>query len=207
MASNGLQWLTMAYDRLFRAIVSNSKPSLAIVGASLLAGCSRTNQLVPLSVGQKWDYVFRWGVQQQTGRLEVVREVPVAGGTGWELASPMGVSRLGYVGDHLVADQLSGAFLSRPLPIGIPIGTKTKWEGWLTLPGGRKPGKADIVATEEKQTIAGRKRKLVRTVVTMRVDGHTVELVTLIAPGDGIVDQEQSTDQKLDFSVHRVAGG
>ncbi len=174
--------------------------------ALLAAGCGRSHQLVPLSVGQKWDYLFRWGVQQETGRLEVVREVPVAGNVGWELASPMGVSRLGYVGDQLVADQLSGAFLSRPLPIGIPVGTKTKWEGYLTLPGGRKPGKAEIVSTDEKQTVAGRRRSLIRTVVTMKVDGHVVELVTLIAPGDGIVDQEQSTDQKLDFSVHRVAG-
>lgn len=195
------------FEKVFRGQATNhkSQATLLILPLALL-GCSRGNQLFPLSVGQKWDYVFRWGVQQQTGRLEVVREVPVAGATGWELASPMGVSRLGYVGDQLVADQLSGAFLSRPLPIGIPVGKKAKWEGWIRLPSGRKAGKAEIVSTDENQTVAGRKRSVVRTVVTMKVDGHTVELVTLIAPGDGIVDQEQSTDEKLDFSVHRVTG-
>lgn len=173
----------------------------------LLIGCGSPDRLVPLTVGKHWDYRFRWGVQREMGRVEVVRETPLGSGKGWELRGPMGVSRLGYEGANLVADQLGGAFLTPPLPIGIPVKTKEVWSGWVTSPEGRKPAKAIVSAASAKLKVGGRTRTLNRTVVTMRVGGHAIELATWYAPGDGIVQQEQRTDENLDLALERVAGG
>lgn len=172
----------------------------------LVFGCGGPERLAPLSVGRKWDYRFRWGLEREMGRIEVVREVPVAGGTGWELRGPMGVSRLGYVGDRLVADQLGGAFLSPSLPIGVPVKSTVLWRGWVVSPDGRQPAKATIKAEEKSLKIQGRERNLNRTVVTMRVGGRAVELATWYAPGDGIVQQEQRTNEKLVLALERVSG-
>ena len=119
----------------------------------------------------------------------------------------MGVARLGYVGDRLVADELGGAFLTPPLPIGIPTKTRVLWRGWVVSPEGRQPAKATVVADTKSLKIQGQDRPLNRTVVTLRVGGHTIELTTWYAPGDGIVQQEQRTDDKLDLAMERVSGG
>ena len=171
-----------------------------------LVGCGSSDRLVPLAVGKKWDYRFRWGVQQKIGKVEVVREVPVANGTGWELRSPMGVARLGYSGNDLVAEQLSGSFLKPALPIGIAIGGHRKWRGWVVTATGKRAAKATIEADESKQQIAGRTRKLNRTVVSMNVEGHPIELATWYAPGEGIMLQQQATNEKVDLALDRVAG-
>ncbi|RYG25165.1 hypothetical protein EON82_08180 [bacterium] len=179
---------------------------MAIVSYCLLLGCGSSDHLVPLSVGKKWDYRFRWGVRQETGKLEVVREVPVANGTGWELRSPMGVSRLGYEGDRLVATQLGDAFLVPPLPIGLPVGKKTTWQGWITTHAGKKAAKASIAAESDKQKIAGRTRTLNKTVVQLKTESTSTELATWYAPGDGIVLQEQVSNGKVALAVTRVSG-
>ncbi len=173
----------------------------------VLMGCGRSNPLLPLAVGQRWNYRFRQGVERDVAEVRVVREVPMKDGSGWELRGPMGVSRLGYAGERLVADQLGGAFLTPSLPIGIPLKSHAFWRGWVVSPKGRLPAKATVEATESKLTVQGRPRVLNRTVVTMRVGDHTVELATWYAPGNGIVQQEQRTDDKLDMALERVSGG
>lgn len=184
-----------------------NRPRRALLGGLLLAGCAPSGQLVPLAVGKHWNYGFRWGVQKENAPIQVVREVPIADGTGWELSGPMGQARLGYHGGDLVADQLGGAFLTPALPIGIRVGSKPQvWRGWVTGLDGKKPAKAIIVATEAKLPVQGRPRSLNRTVVTMTTGGHTIELTTWYAPGDGIVQQEQRTDETLDVGVERIAG-
>ena len=192
------RWLTMA-------IVSHRSLSFAIVCASLTA-CGSPPPLVPLVVGAHWDYRFRWGLERETGRITVVREVPVGGRTGWELRSPMGVARLGYRGDRLVASQLGGAFLNPPLPIGVPLGTRAVWHGRVTSLRGETPGSAIVEAEKAKLNVAGASRTLNRTVVTLRVDGKIVELATWYAPGEGIVQQEQRTNDRLDLALERIGG-
>lgn len=189
-----------------RARGCHRRPSFAIVGACLLlVGCAPP-RLLPLAVGQHWDYRVRSGVERDVARVEVAREAPVAGGTGWELRGPMGVSRLGYQGERLVAEGLGGAFVRPPLPIGIPVKTQALWRGWVLTPKGELPAKATVVAREAKLTVRGRPQTLNRTVVTMRVGGRTVELSTWYAPGEAIVQQEQRTDERLDLSLERVGG-
>ena len=46
-----------------------------------------------------------------------------------------------------------------------------------------------------------------RTVVTLRVDGRKIELATYYAPGDGIIRQDQRTDERLDLALERIGGG
>jgi len=161
---------------------------------------------VPLAVGSHWDYRFRWGVQREMGRVEVAREVPVGDAVGYELRGPMGVSRLGYEGKRLVADQLGGVFLMPPLPIGVPEGDKASWRGWVTLPGGRQAAKATVVADSAKLKVGGRDRKLNRTVVQLTVGSRVIELATWYEPGQGIVQQEQRTGEGLDLGLERVTG-
>ena len=188
----------------FRLTISGRRSIFLL--SLLLLGCGSPPRLVPLAVGAHWDYRFRWGLERETGRIEVVREVPVGGGTGWELRSPMGVSRLGYQGDRLVASQLGGAFLTPPLPIGIPVGTRAVWHGRVTSLRGETPGSAKVEAAPAKLLVSGQKRTLDRTVVTLRVGGKIVELVTHYAPGEGIVQQEQRTDDRLDLALDRIGG-
>lgn len=178
-----------------------------LLSALLLFGCGGPGRLAPLTVGQKWDFRFRRGVERDVGQIEVVREVPLASGTGWELRGPMGVARLGYAGDRLVADELGGAFLTPPLPIGLPAKGRAQWRGWVVSPEGRQPAKATAFADVQPLKVQGQERKLDRTVVSMRVGGHAVELTTWFVPGDGIVQQEQRTDDKLNLSMERVSGG
>ena len=173
----------------------------------LLVGCGSSDRLVPLSVGKKWDYNFRWGVAQETGTLEVVREVPVANATGWELRSPMGVLRLGYEGDKLVADQLADAFFVPSLPIGLPVGHKAVWRGWMTSHAGRKAARAVISSDSTKSKVSGRDRTVTQTTVVMNSEGVETTLTTSFAPGDGIVDQEQVNGGMVALSVKRVSGG
>ena len=175
--------------------------------ALLLSACSSPNRLVPLSIGKKWDYNFRWGMEQETGTLEVVREIPVADGTGWELRSPMGVLRLGYAGENLVADQLADSFFEPSLPIGVPAGGKAAWRGWVTSHAGRKPAKAVISGELTKDKVAGRLQTVSQTTVILNTEGDTTTLTTSYAPGDGIVGQEQVSGGKVALSVKRVSGG
>lgn len=204
MANDRSRWPTMAYEPFFPG---HRRPLSAIVGASLLLGCSGSPRLAPLAVGDHWDYRFRRGIERDVASIRVTREVPMVGGRGWETKGPMGVSRLGYRGNDLVADELGGAFLTPPLPLGIPVKSHDQWRGWVTSAAGRLPAKATIAATEAKLSVGGRLRTLNRTVVTLRTGNHTVELTTLYAPGDGIVEQEQRTDDKLDLVLERVSGG
>ena len=189
-----------------RFLPGHRSPPFAAVSAFLLLGCRGSNALLPLSVGDRWDYRFRRGMERDVAPIRVTREVPLEGGKGWELRGPMGVVRLGNVGGRLVADELGGAFLTPPLPIGVPVKTRSLWRGWVVSVAGRQPAKAEIAATEAKLPVEGRLRALNRTVVTMRVGDHTVELQTWYAPGDGIVQQEQRTDDKLDLALERVSG-
>lgn len=180
-------------------------PLVLVVGTTL--GCGSDSRLAPLSVGQKWDYKFQFGLHVESGQIVVAREVPVAGGVGWELKGPMGVSRVGYDGDRLVADQLAGAFLRPPLPIGVPLKDKVPvWKGWVQSAGAPKPAKATITASETRIEIGSRRRSANKTVVRMWIDGKAIELATYYIPGSGIVSQDQHDSQdRLNISLSRVA--
>ena len=128
-------------------------------------------------------------------------------GKGWELRGPMGAARLGYAGDRLVADQLGGAFLTPPLPIGISVKARASWRGWVVSAAGRQAAKAEIAANETKNPFQGRSRLTNHTVVSLRVGLKTIDLQTWYVPGDGIVQQEQRTNDKLDLKLERVSGG
>lgn len=204
MANSRGRLFPIAYgccDRSYRA------PLFTIVSASLLFGCGSQDRLISLSVGERWDYRFRTGNLDETEKLQVVREVPVANGTGWELRSPMGVMRIGYDGDNLVAEQLADAFLVPPLPIGIPVGRKATWQGWITSHAGKKAAKAVISADSGTSKIAGRERPVNQTTVVLKSVGMTTTLKTSYDPKEGIVEQEQASNEKLEFKITRVSGG
>lgn len=185
---------------------------LAILSlAALAAGCGGGgNELYPLKVGNHWSYTVNNGFASYVQNVQVTREVPVAGGKGFEVSSGMGVSRMGWKGSVLYATMLPNSrFPTSPLPLLVandPKASRT-WNGQIESAGAILPAQATLHQSTESLNVNSRKVDATKVVVTLRLPKSTViELETYYAKGIGVVMQKQRTNGKLDVGLEYLSG-
>jgi hypothetical protein len=167
-----------------------------------LAGCRGGPSLMPLDIGHKWTYIVKSPRSFDTyvTPIKVARRISVAGVEGVELTSDLGVSRLAWVGDGLMAERLIGTQFSPPLPLvfGTNETYERPWKGQVTFVDNASPA----TATQSQKAfddfpLGGKKIHTIISTIHLKTAARSIELLTWFAPGRGIVQQEQRTDGTL----------
>ncbi len=92
---------------------------LAVSGA-LLIGCGSRDNWQPLVVGKTWTYRVQAGFDHRIESIRVMRALSVASVEGFELAGPLGVSRIAWKHGTLVADSTVNARFLPAVPLLVP---------------------------------------------------------------------------------------
>src|SRR5471030_2951975 len=124
--------------------------SAAVILLGSLCGCGNQTGWFPMKIGKHWTYQIRAGFDRRVETIKVLRPLTVASVDGFELASPLGISRLAWVGNTLMAESTANARFSPPLPILMPGVELNKdvprrvatWHGRVITLGKEHPGSA-----------------------------------------------------------------
>ena len=172
-------------------------PLLLAIGLVLASGCSRGPDLMPLEVGRTTTYTITAGLQRYVERVEVVDEIPVLGTTGYELAGPMGKSRIAWKDGVLWAKETANARFSPPIPIAMKQGKERSWAGEIEMLGQKRKATATLTQTDEKIQLGSRKIDTVLSVLKVDLPKDVFELSSWFQPGFGLVRQEQRNSGNL----------
>src|SRR5580658_8406313 len=120
------------------------RPAQLIVLGILASGCGGGQRdLMPLQVGKSWTYRIVSGLDSRVESVKVVRPVAVDGVEGVEINGPLGISRLAWNRNSLVAES-TGSLRFRPaLPLLARDQASQRWTGWVTWLG------RDVAATAQ----------------------------------------------------------
>lgn len=186
----------------------------ACIGASIaMAGCGRApDAYYPLEEGATWTYRLRAGFVERVEQIRVVRKIAVGGVSGWEAAGPMGPSRLAWSSGRLIAESVPGTRFDPPIVLLDPTEPKAAWR-WpangkasVTTGGRKTEATAEATQRPEDLEVGGRTFKTLRSTLTLRIDGATLELDTWFAQGIGPLRQEQRAGGVLVTALERVSG-
>ncbi len=148
---------------------------------------------MPLEVGRKWTYDVNAGLVSRIEPLAVTRETAVAGVRGYELAGPLGVSRLGWNGDSLLVDSFANARFTPAIPILNSQLKDAHWHGRLESLGVVQPASASLIHKKVSLSFHSRQTPAVLTILSVKLPDRTMELQTWFSEGIGILRQEQRT--------------
>jgi len=175
-----------------------------IVGA--LSGCGAGDDWMPMKVGKSWTYRVRAGFERHTVPIRVAREVTVASTTGYELASPLGVSRIAWKSGRLVGESMANARFEPAVPLLFPNVQFEKnhpkqvatWHGRLLTLGVEREANATLVEQNDSVEIGTRKVPAILATLTVRLPSGlrpaVLELASWYQAGVGLVQQEQRTN-------------
>jgi len=166
----------------------------AFLPALLLAGCGGGHPLMPLAVGRSTTYVVKFGFDSRVEPVKVTRRIAVAGVDGYELAGPLGVSRLAWNKGTLYSDQAVNASFEPSLPMLAEDAKDRVWHGRVVSMGKVNPATARLVHKKSSVVIGGRKLDTTLAVLTLTIPGGEIELDSWYAPEIGLVQQEQRTN-------------
>jgi hypothetical protein len=138
--------------------------------------------------------------------VKAVRPVAIEGVDGMELNGELGVSRLAWHGNSLVAESTCNLRFSPALPLLAQNEKHVSWTGYVTWMGRAIPCSADVTQKQQAITLVARTIESVESDVVLRLPSRAITLVTWFEPGVGIVKQEQRTGQKLDLGLEMVEG-
>jgi len=176
----------------------------------VLSSCSQDEQsYMPLAKGHVWTYNVQYGMATAVQDVRVSRPISVEKSAGWELASPMGNSRLAWVGSRLIAEELGGVRFSPPIPIFDPLATEKKpltWAGLVIVAGKSSEGGASLTMKPDKYKVAGRDYLVKLARIELKTTGKVVENLIWFAPGIGIVRQEQRVGDNRDRALEFLSG-
>lgn len=176
-------------------------PVVAFLLATALLGCAKHDELMPMKLGKTWTYTVRPGFGTLVEPVKAIRQVPVGDGLGYELAGPLGVSRMAWQGTRLITDMAGNARFVPPIPL-LGAGDKSlDWRGWLETNGKKLPAKASLTEASAKLSLAGRDFSGTRSTLKVKTPAGELVLDTWFAPGVGVVQQEQRTNDKLDLQL------
>lgn len=151
---------------------------------------------MPLAVGRVWTFDVHGRRLGQVASMRVVRRLAVDGVEGYELAGPLGVSRLAWNGQRLVADCLCGTRYDPPIPLldaRLPS-TPVAWRGAVQSPAASMPGQASLTHFAKDTMFGSRKTAAVETVLELQTGRRRMELDSWFVDGAGLVKQEERTD-------------
>ncbi len=174
-----------------------------------VAGCgSKSHSFYPLEKGNSWTYTLRAGFLSKVEKIDVIEPVTVSGNKGWIIGGNLGRSRIAWINDLLVAEELPGTRVSPAIPLLDTANHKAKreWSGVITANGRPFDGTATLYQKPETYDLAGRKYKTIKAVLTIRSGERTIELTTWYADGYGPIRQEQRTNGLQDRAMERLTG-
>jgi hypothetical protein len=156
-----------------------------------------------MKVGKHWTYQIRAGFDRRVEPVKILRPLTVASVDGFEFVSPMGVSRLAWVGNTLVAESTVNAHFSPPLPMLVPSADLNKdnpkriakWHGRVVTLGKEHPGSAVLTEKTDKIDVRSRKVNTILATVTLTTPNGTIQLDSWYEEGIGLVQQEQRTNR------------
>lgn len=179
-----------------------------------LAGCGSSDQLFPLRLDNEWSYSVKTGIPEYVEEIKVTKRVPVDGIQGYELQSAMGISRLAWRGETLLATALTGTRFRPALPMLSSADDRAtfQWEGTVYSGGRAYKGKATVSQSSEPLTRDGRKTNATKTILVLMLPDREVETVSWYVAGNGLVMQVQRTkkrgraDAEFDFQLDYLGG-
>jgi hypothetical protein len=179
-------------------------PRILVSTASLLVlvGCKGGSDLMPLEVGREWKYIVEASTdfKAYVTPMKVTRQMSVANAKGFEVVTDLGVSRLAWVGDGLMADRIAGTQFSPPVPLLFATDEtfERKWKGEVTFIDRASPARAtQSQKADDELEFEGKKIHCIRSTIRLETTARKIELITWFSSGLGIVQQEQRTDEKL----------
>lgn len=148
----------------------------------------------PLEKGREWTYGVRSGLAKNVVDVKVTDEAPVGSVRGFRLEGPLGVSRVAWLGDRLIADCLPNTRFAPSLTLLAPNEKKPiSWQGLVETMGKTEAAKAVLTHSREKQKIGSQPYDTVVATLRVKVGQRRMELKTWYAPGIGPILQEQRT--------------
>jgi hypothetical protein len=193
--------------RLARVLLRGAMSwGLAVWVLMLAAGCSSDRDYFPLRVGDSKTYSVRTGSATFVEPVRVTRRISTAGSDGFELTGRMGVSRLAWSRDGLLADRFSGAAFSPAITLLDPSKPKStrRWRGTLMGPAGESRAEATIRQEPAKLKVGAREYETLRTRIVLRAGPDKIEVESWYAPGIGLLRQNHRTNDKFDLSIERI---
>ncbi|MCE9557832.1 MAG: hypothetical protein K8R88_02665 [Armatimonadetes bacterium] len=180
---------------------------IALFGVTLsLIGCSRPQtDLFPLAVGNEWTYTVKSGLLSRVDVVRVVATDSVAGAPGFRLQGPSGPSRVAWIGNQLVANELSGTRFSPAIPLYSGDGS-AKWSGLVTSLGLTTTAKLTLSQELDKFKIGGQELPGSKSTIVLRAGDTQKTLTFLFIKGLGLVRQEESDGTTMTRSVVYVKG-
>ena len=155
---------------------------------------------MPLSPEWTGTYVVRFGFMERVEPVSVTRRLSVADMPGYELAGPLGVSRLAWRDGVLYADETANAFFTPPIPLLAEDGQPRKWHGTVISMGKSHEATAELVQSNDKERnrvdIGGRIVPATLATLTLQLGAQAVVLESWYQPGTGLVQQVQRTNRK-----------
>lgn len=179
---------------------------LCLALAVLAAGCGRTPNLWPLSMGWKNDYRIRNGLATYVEEIKVARRVPVAGEYGYEVVSILGASRLAWKGNELLASALPNTRFSPPIPILVANekdATRRK-KTTVEVAGKRTDAEAVLTQAEDELTLGGEPRKVIRATLTLHMPNRDIQTTSYYLAGVGLVRQQQLSNSEFQVGVDLI---
>jgi hypothetical protein len=167
-----------------------------------MSGCRGASDLMPLEVGREWKYIVQASTdfKSYVTPMRVTREISVANAKGFEIVSDLGVSRLAWVGDGLMADRTAGTQFSPALPLLFATDEtfERKWKGEVTFVDKASPAHGtQSQKADDELVFEGKKLHCIKSTIRLKTASRDIELITWFSSGLGIVQQEQRTDEKL----------
>ena len=178
-----------------------------IVYPLVLFGCSSGNSLMPSDVGTTWTYKVRTGFgAQHVADATISKRLSVTGTEGFEIAGPLGATRMAWKDGTLWAQNFGNAQALPALPLLRVDHQPVGWKGTLETTAGQEKASAQLTHETENRENAGRTTRTLGAQLVVKRPRSTTTLITWFAEGIGIVKQEQRTDGELDLSLDWVSG-
>ncbi|MBA4291817.1 hypothetical protein C0431_02505 [bacterium] len=173
-----------------------------------MGGCAKTNQLMPLELGNTWTYQVSSGLNKRVEEIKVTEKTNVGRNTGFVLQSPAGTTTLAWQGNDLVAGRFANSEFFPPLPLYSPLpdGQELKWKGTIRTAGSSSNATATLRSAKSKETIDGTEFELQVGELTIQSQGKTQSVSTWLRPRKGIYRQEHRVNDQLVTRVQYVSG-
>ncbi len=165
---------------------------------------------MPMKVGDSRAYIVRFPFFGSVEPIEVVRRTSVAGAAGFELRGPMGMSRLAWVGDRLLADNLTHSRFAPAIPL-LALGALDRpvaWNGVIRLLNTNLEAKAVLDQDEATEEVLGRPIPGIKSVLRIEIPRleRVVSVESTFLYGIGLVRQVQRTNDSQDIEIRLLAG-
>ncbi len=172
----------------------------------VLTGCGPgQRELMPLEVGKSWTYHVIAGLNTPVESVKVVRPVAVDGVEGYELNGPLGVSRLAWKQNSLIAGSTANLIFHPALPLLAANGKKTAWAGEVTWLGRAIKATADISQEPNSLQLSPRTLETIKSTVVLHLPSRSLFLETWFAPTQGIVKQiQRGAGNRVDIELDVV---